>query len=161
LIGLANIDDGVGHLLRGALPEAIREHTEKAAVNWGILFGSLALAFAGIGLAWLIYGVKVLSAERLRRAFRPAHTLVEQKYYMDHLYERGLVEGVLYRGVGFGLALFDGRVVDGFFDGVAWVMGRFSAGLRWVQSGQLQAYGAVAFAGLLLAVAIVLALNPP
>jgi NADH-quinone oxidoreductase subunit L len=161
LVGLANIDGGVGHLLRGALPEAMRESVEKAPVNWAILFGSLALAFAGIGLAWLIYGIKAVSADRLRRAFGPVHTLVEQKYYMDHLYERGLVEGVLYRGIGFTLALFDGRVVDDFFNGVARLMGRFSAGLRWVQSGQLQAYGAVAFAGLLLAVAITLALNPP
>jgi hypothetical protein len=51
--------------------------------------------------------------------------------------------------------------VDGFFNGLAWLMSRFWAGLRWVQSGQLQAYGTVAFAGLLLAVAIALALNPP
>jgi NADH-quinone oxidoreductase subunit L len=105
--------------------------------------------------------VRVFSAEGAQRSLAPLHKLVSNKYYLDHLYERVIVGTVLYRGVAFVLDLFDRRVVDGIVNGTAWSTGRASAGLRQIQSGQLQAYGVVAFVGLLLTLGLVLALNPP
>jgi NADH-quinone oxidoreductase subunit L len=80
---------------------------------------------------------------------------------MDHLYERVIVGTLFYRGVAFVLDQFDRLVVDGTVNGAAWCTGRAAAGLRRLQSGQVQAYAAVGFAGLLLTLGLVLALNPP
>jgi NADH-quinone oxidoreductase subunit L len=157
--GFANISGGVAHLLEGALPEGVEVH--EVSFSYGMAVSSTAAAVAGLFLAWLFYGVKVFSAEKVRRALAPLHTLVSNKYYMDYLYERVIVGTVFYRGVAFVLDLFDRWVVDGTVNGVAWGTGRAAASLRQLQSGQVQAYGAVAFAGLLITLGLVLALNPP
>jgi len=157
--GFANISGGVAHLLEGALPEGVELH--EVSFSYGMAASSTAAALAGLFVAWLFYGVQVFSAENVRRALAPLHTLVSNKYYLDHLYERVIVGKVFYGGVAFVLDLFDRRVVDGIVNGAAWSTGRAAAGLRRLQSGQVQAYGAVAFAGLLLTLGLVLALNPP
>jgi NADH-quinone oxidoreductase subunit L len=157
--GFANISGGVAHLLEGALPEGVELH--EVSFSYGMAASSTAAALAGLFVAWLFYGVHVLSADNVRRALAPLHTLVSNKYYMDHLYERVIVGTLFYRGVGFLLDLFDRRVVDGIVSGAAWGTGRVAAGLRQLQSGQVQAYAAVGFAGLLLTLGLVLALNPP
>jgi len=157
--GFANVSGGVEHLLEGALPEGL--HLHETSFNFGIAASSTAAALAGLFVAWLFYGVQVLSADRVRQALAPLHTLVSNKYYLDHLYERVIVGTVLYRGVGFALDMFDRWVVDGIVNGAAWSTGRASAGLRQLQSGQLQAYGVIAFVGVLLTLGLVLALNPP
>jgi NADH-quinone oxidoreductase subunit L len=157
--GFANISGGVSHLLEGALPEGVEIH--ELSFSYGMAAASTAVALAGFLLAWLFYGVHVFSAEKVQRALAPLHTLVSNKYYMDHLYERVIVGTLFYRGVAFVLDLFDRLVVDGIVNGVAWGTGRAAAGLRRLQSGQVQAYGAVAFVGLLITLGLVLALNPP
>ncbi len=157
--GFANISGGVEHLLEGALPHGM--HLHETSFNFGLAASSTAAALAGLFVAWLFYGVQVWSADRVRRALSPLHTLISNKYYMDHLYERVIVGTLLYRGVGFALDMFDRWVVDGIVNGAAWSTGRASAGLRQIQSGQVQAYGVVAFVGLLLTLGLVLAINPP
>jgi NADH-quinone oxidoreductase subunit L len=157
--GFANISGGVAHLLEGALPQGVELH--EVSFSYGMAASSTAAALAGLFVAWLFYGVHVFSAENVRRALSPLHTLVSNKYYMDHLYERVIVGTLFYRGVAFVLDLFDRWVVDGTVNGAAWCTGRAAAGLRQLQSGQVQAYAAVAFAGLLITLGLVLALNPP
>jgi NADH-quinone oxidoreductase subunit L len=157
--GFANIDKGVTHLLEGALPEGMELH--EVSFSFGLAASSTAAAMAGLFVAWLFYGVKVLSSESVRRAVSPLHTLISNKYYMDHLYERVIVGTLFYRGVAVALDLFDRRVVDGIVNGAAQGTRGAATGLRRLQSGQVQAYGAVAFVGLLLTVGLVLALNRP
>jgi NADH-quinone oxidoreductase subunit L len=135
-------------------------HLHEAEFSLGIALSSTALALFGIWLAWVIYAARLVSSDVLRRAFGPIHTLVVNKYYMDHLYENVLVAGVLYRGVGLVLDQFDRYVVDGAVNGVAWLTRRGGATLRLVQSGQLQGYAVVALAGLLIIVGMILLINP-
>ncbi|MDZ4277799.1 MAG: NADH-quinone oxidoreductase subunit L, partial [Dehalococcoidia bacterium] len=98
LIGLANIDGGVAHLLEGALPAETAASLHEFEFSFGIAAGSMALAIAGMAGAWLFYGARVLSAERARQLLRPVHVLLERKYFLDDLYERVLLQGVFYRG---------------------------------------------------------------
>jgi NADH-quinone oxidoreductase subunit L len=100
----------------------------------------------------------VLSAAAVRRALRPVHTLLVEKYYLDYLYEQIIVGRLLWAVTGV-LALFDALVVDGAVNGVAATTREFGERLRRVQSGQLQAYGAAAFAGLVIAAALVFVLS--
>ncbi len=160
LIGFANVDDGVAHLLTGALPAETREALHEVGFSWRIALSSTGLALAGIGLAWLFYGARVLSSERVRAALRPAHALLERKYFLDELYEGVIVRALFYRRGAAFLAWLDANVVDGLANGVAGTVGLGSRGLRLLQTGQVQVYGALAFAGLLLAGGLAFLLNP-
>ncbi|MEE8386482.1 MAG: NADH-quinone oxidoreductase subunit L, partial [Dehalococcoidia bacterium] len=161
LIGLANVSGGVSHLLMGALPGETRAALHEVDFSWGIALGSTALALAGIGTAWLFYGVRALSSERVRLALRPLHTLLERKYFLDDLYEGVIVQGVFNRGGVAVLAWFDTYVVDGVPNGIARGLRVSSSSLRLLQTGQVQVYGALAFVGLLIAGSLAFLLNPP
>ena len=160
LMGFANISGGVEHLLAGALPEETRAALHPFDFSWGIAIGSTALAVGGIGTAWLFYGARLLSVERVRSTLRPVHILLERKYFLDDLYEGVLVQGVLLRITAGTVALFDFIVVDGVANGIGGALRIGSTGLRLLQTGQVQVYGAVGFAGLIIAGALALLLNP-
>jgi NADH-quinone oxidoreductase subunit L len=150
--------DRIGHLLEGALPEATAESLHHNEFNFAIAAGSTALALAGIVLAYAIYVARVVSAESLQKMWGPVHTLVARKYYMDELYEQIIVRNMLYRGVCYGLQWVDTNIVDYAVNGAASLTRWSGDRLRWVQSGSVQAYGTVGFAGLLVAAFLMLIL---
>ncbi|HWO73601.1 MAG TPA: NADH-quinone oxidoreductase subunit L, partial [Dehalococcoidia bacterium] len=96
----------------------------------------------------------------LARLFRPAHRLLENKYYADYLYEQVIVGFLFYRVLGGFLSAFDSLVVDGAVNGVGRGARTAAGVLRYVQSGQFQTYGAVAFSGLVFTAILVLVLSP-
>jgi NADH-quinone oxidoreductase subunit L len=158
LAGFANIDKDVERLLLGALPAELE--VEESKFRWGVAIAATIVPLAGIALAYVIYSAKTVPAAALQRAFAPAHTLLDNKYYLDLLYERVVVGFLFYRVLGGALSAFDTIVVDGAVNGVG--RGARGAGsvLRYVQSGQFQTYGALAFSGLLFTAIVVLVLNP-
>ncbi len=162
LVGFANFPhhatEGIAHLLEGALPESSAEALRHEGFSWPIAIASTVLALAGIGLAYAVYEAKAISSASLQKAFGPIHTLVARKYYMDELYEDVIVRRGLY---GFVCAVgqwFDTNIVDGTVNGAGAVTRRVGDGLRWVQSGSVQAYGSVGFAGLILTAFLMLVL---
>ena len=86
------------------------------------------------------------------------HTLVARKYYMDELYENLIVKEGLYNFTTRIGQWIDTNIIDGAVNGAATVARRTGDGLRWVQSGSVQAYGTVGFAGLIAASALMLVL---
>jgi len=160
LIGLANVSGGVEHLLVGALPHETEEALHEASFSWPIALGSSAMALAGICGAWLFYGVRILSAERVRVALRPIHYVLERKYFLDDLYEHVIVKTVVYGSIAKFLAWFVTTVVDGVSSGIAASMRMSSSGLRLVQTGQVQVYGVLGLLGIVLAGGLMFLLNP-
>ena len=162
LAGFANFPnhstEGIAHLLEGALPESSAQALHKEGFNFGLAAASTVLALAGIGLAYVVYQAKAISAESLQRAFGPIHRLVSRKYYMDELYEDGVVRRGLYGTVCAAAQWFDTNIVDGAVNGAGALTRRVGDGLRWVQSGSVQAYGSVGFAGLVLTAFLMLVL---
>ncbi len=148
--------DRIGHLLEGALPETSEAQLHPETFNMGIAIGSLALGFAGIGLAYAIYIAKVISAESLQKAFGPLHTLVSNRYYIDRLYENIIVRDLMYNNVCRALQWVDTNVIDFAVNGSGQVTRWAGDRLRWVQSGSVQAYGSVGFAGLVVASLVML-----
>ena len=160
LIGFANIDGGIEHLLLGALPLETRESLHELTFSWGVALASTAVALSGIAAAWLFYGAKVLSADRVRRALAPVHLVLERKYFLDDLYEGVFVGGLMHRGVIPALAWIDTNIIDGVPTAVAGAMRLGSNGLRTLQTGQVQVYGTIGFLGLVIAGALALWLTP-
>jgi NADH-quinone oxidoreductase subunit L len=102
----------------------------------------------------------LVPVQALQALFAPVHRLLVNRYYIDYVYERLLVGGVLYGGAARILDLFDRYVVDGAVNGVARVTRRTGAVLRLAQSGQLQGYAAFAVAGLLVILGLIILLDP-
>ena len=150
--------EALAHLLEGALPESSAAALHHQSFNWGIAISSSALAFAGIGLAYAVYQANAISAESLQKVWGPVHTLVARKYYMDELYENLIVKEGLYNFTTRIGQWIDTNIIDGAVNGAATVARRTGDGLRWVQSGSVQAYGTVGFAGLVAASFLMLVL---
>ena len=152
LAGFANspVDLGVvpAHWLSDFLSDG-PVHLDAESFDWPVAILSTGVAVTGIVLAYLMYGSRRISAERMAEALRPAHVLLTRKYYFDEAYERYLVGSAFYDGVAGFLDWTDKTIVDGFVrlvDRVGRNVGGFVAQL---QSGQLQGYGFAISVGVL------------
>ena len=107
---------------------------------------STVLAAAGIWLAWMMYGGgKTEPGAALTARLQPLHTLLANRYYVDHLYN--WIAGRLVLGIAELAARFDTVVVDGAVNGIGAMVVGLGSGLRRAQTGQVQTYGWVLFAG--------------
>jgi NADH:ubiquinone oxidoreductase subunit 5 (subunit L)/multisubunit Na+/H+ antiporter MnhA subunit len=156
--GFINIDKDLEHLLVGALPD--EELVEESVFRTGVALASTGVALAGIVLAWVVYGAKIVPSSVFMRVFKPLHTLLENKYYADVLYERVIVGFVFYQVIGGAFVAFDRVVVDGAVNGVGKGARGTAAVVRYAQNGQFQTYGALAFGGLVFTAIAVLVLSP-
>jgi NADH-quinone oxidoreductase subunit L len=111
---------------------------------------SLSVAVLGIFIAYALYGARWLDAERIKRAMRPLYTLLIRKYWMDELYQDLIAKRILYNSIFNWFRLFDTKVVDGTVNGIAWFGGAAGRMLRKTQTGQLQFYGVMIIAGILV-----------
>jgi NADH-quinone oxidoreductase subunit L len=99
---------------------------------------SLALAAAGLGLAWAMYQARRLAPERVAAALGPVDFLARRRYFLDTLYA-GLYRGVLLGGSRL-VGWLDRYVVDGVVNlASAWTL-RAGDRLRRMQSGIPQDY---------------------
>jgi len=131
------------------------------------------LSALGIAIGWLAYG-----RERDRDPvlqLGPVTTLLQNRYYMDAFYQRGIVLPVrdrlsaavywsnqhvldgavngaasLARTLGQGAVWFDRNVIDGAVHGVAGIAGFTGGLLRYIQSGNVQRYAAFLFTGVVI-----------
>jgi NADH-quinone oxidoreductase subunit L len=109
---------------------------------------SVGLALAGIGLAWLVYQRRALSAAALTRLLGPLPAWAAAGYGLDALYV------ALYRGVVLALGRvvgwIDRYVVDGLVNVASAATLRAGADLRRLQTGRAQDYLYGVTAGVLL-----------
>ena len=156
-IGWVNLNGGFGHLIEGALPEALREGHVAASTT--VIVVSTLAALSGIGAAFAIYLAKMPSSEAIRSKLGLIPTILEQKYFMDVVAEDILVRKVLYGGIARACELFDQYVVDGIVNGIGWAVRVKSEILRRSVMGQQQAYSSLLLAGVLAAVVVLFVLT--
>ena len=114
---------------------------------------SVAVALAGVILAWLSYSNGALSPGRFIAAFPAIHNLVARKYYIDELYQWVIDQIIL--AFGRFVALFDRIVInDAGVDGPAVSVKLSALRLRYIQSGRMYNYG-FAMIGGVVALALV------
>lgn len=124
-----------------------RGHTYLHDPGW-IMPVAVLVSLLGIYLAWLIYGKKSISRERLAANYNGLYNLSYRKYYMDELYDRTFVKGTFV--LSYLLYYVDKYIVELAVQGVVNftnTLGKLNAKL---QNGQVQNYGAVAFIGLVI-----------
>jgi NADH-quinone oxidoreductase subunit L len=128
----------------GPAAEAGAEHVAPA---W-LTPAAVAVAIAGIALAWLVYQRRTIDAGKLAAAFGPIRTAALHKFWIDDIYERILAFGLLAfsRIVGW----LDRYLVDGVLNVVsAWTVSTGDL-LRTVQTGRAQDYVYGVAVGLLI-----------
>ncbi len=111
--------DGQAHSFHDAPAMLTVTHSEDPKVNpHKALVPIVGFSWiAGMGLAFLIYRGGLGMADRLKRAFGPIHTALENKLYFDHVYDNLLVGGTVL--IGYVAGLFDKIVIDGVVNAVA------------------------------------------
>lgn len=121
---------------------------EREVIDWGLAAISVLAGLLGIGLAYLVYLKKAISAEGMAKRFSIVHKVLKNKYYVDELYL-----WVIHHIVdGFGKVLywFDIHVVDGIVNGIAFVTRSGGKTLRRTTTGQLQTYAMVFFIAIVI-----------
>ncbi len=125
---------------------------EEVHANWFLIISSTVLALIGIGAAALIYLKKAVSHEELAKKFPTLYKLSFNKFYVDEFY-LWIIHNII-DGLGKFLWWFDITIVDGIVDGVGKAAQGLGSVLRKIQTGKLQHYALVLFAGLVILVLI-------
>ncbi len=123
-----------------------------------VMLASTGIALAGIYLAYLMYCKKTISAAAMANRFRPIHTLLYNKYYIDEIFQ-WLIDHIV-DGFGRLAYWFDIYVVDGVVNGLAGAAKWSGYYLRYLQTGQTQHYGMVLVAAVII-ISIILSLYDP
>ena len=124
---------------------------EEHGHDYAVMGLSAVLAIAGIAAAWLAYNKKPAIAEGVARALPTAYRILNNKWYVDEIYDACLIRPL--RGIG----RLCWRIDDWGIDGIIWIVTAIPRGTAWamqqsVQRGALQGYaltGALAIAILL------------
>ncbi|MFC4159608.1 NADH-quinone oxidoreductase subunit L [Chitinimonas lacunae] len=126
-------------------PGAMALHALSTAPFW--------LALAGVVLAWFFYLKRPDIPAAIQKKLQPLHTLLENKYYMDHLYIQGFSAFGRKLGKVFWKAgdtvLIDGLVVNG----AAKLVGAVAGAVRRLQTGFIYHYAFAMIVGVMLLLA--------
>lgn len=129
---------------------------DDAALEGTLMAVSTLVAFAGIGLGWFFFLKRRDLADDLADRFSGLHRLLLHKYYVDEVYDAGIVQPVkiiseqaLWKGVDVG-------VIDGAVNGAAVTVRGASGWLRQLQTGSIRAYAASLMVGALLVIGYML-----
>lgn len=127
---------------------------EYGNLNIPLAFVSTGIGLLGIAIAWGYYGAHWFSAAATTRAFRPIHTLLIRKYYVDDAYDWLSSKALI--GLSNGFYWFDRHIVDGVVNGLAWVAYTlFGWVLTRAESGRLPNYAFVFFLGVVIIAGVV------
>ncbi|QGG48151.1 NADH-quinone oxidoreductase subunit L [Heliorestis convoluta] len=145
LVGAPWLEKGFSYWIRYG--EYVPHHADLMTMASSVL-----VAAAGIGLAWVIYGAKLIDANKLAEKASFLHKLSYNKFYIDEIYQ--WMNKTIVATTSRALYWVDLRVVDGAVDGSAKLTGWLGDKLRLSQTGQLQHYAMIFFAAVVLLVAI-------
>ncbi|NNK37569.1 MAG: NADH-quinone oxidoreductase subunit L [Xanthomonadales bacterium] len=127
-------------------PAALATHALKTAPFW--------LMITGFVLATVIYQLRPALADQLRQRMPRLHRLLENKFYVDELYQKLFVSRTI--SIGNGLwQKADAGFIDGWLvNGSARLVGNLAARIRVWQSGYLFHYAFAMIIGLIGILAI-------
>jgi NADH-quinone oxidoreductase subunit L len=167
--------------------EAFEFGHAAVSTEWVLMIASVLIAAVGIIMAYRFYlsDESWATPKRLATRFRWLHGLLENKYYVDEIYQATVVRGTIVLSLimswidanvidglvnlvrhitvyvlGYGSSLFDQYIVDGAVNGVADTAMGSSRMLRRVQSGFVQNYALIMGGGIVLMAAVYLFLKP-
>jgi NADH-quinone oxidoreductase subunit L len=122
----------------------------SAALEWGLMLLSLAVAAGGILLGLLYYVRRPELATRLVQRFPALYRTIANKYYVDEIYSALIVRPVQSISRGFLWQIVDVKVIDLAVNLVGILSRVVSYVVRFVQTGYVQFYAAVVLVGVVV-----------
>jgi NADH-quinone oxidoreductase subunit L len=138
----------------GAMAEA---HQGSFGLELGLMALSVAVALAGIYLAYQFYLAKAGAADRLAERLRGLYNLLVHKYYVDEIYEALFVRPLNWLSEKFFWKILDVKLIDGTVNGAATLFGGIASLLRRWQTGIVQNYAVTLVLGLIIILGYLLA----
>ncbi len=126
------------------------EASAHQSTELSLMAVSIALAFAGIGLAWFFFVKSPSSADSVAAAAGPLHTLLLNKYYIDELYDAAVVKPMVAVSRGVLWKVVDAEIIDGAVNGAGSVVETGATWLRRFQTGSVRVYAASILLGVVL-----------
>ena len=124
----------------GGGAESAKVAQQVSATEYLLMLASLAVAVAGIWLAYEFYRTKRFAPELVARKMSGFYKVLFHKYYIDEIYDALFVNRS--KDLGTLLGKFDAKVIDGIgVDGAGW-LARFTSKLsmwwdKWIIDGLL------------------------
>ncbi len=124
---------------------------ENTGLEWAMMAVSVAIALAGILIAVRIYERKrTLAADEAKLG--GIYQLVHNKYYVDEIYNAGIVQPIYNISESFLWKIVDVRIIDGIINGFAHIAEIGSGSIRRIQTGIAQNYAVLIVVGLAIVV---------
>ena len=125
-------------------------------LDWNVARTSIIIAVASIFLATYMYiGERQPKADALAEKFQKLHRWAYKRFYLDEVYQF-VTHRIIFAHISKPIAKFDRRIVDGFFNFLAWGTNGLSTAIRGFQSGSVQKYAFVFLLGTLALLAIMI-----
>ena len=125
-------------------------------LDWNVAGPSIIIAVASIFLATYMYiGERQPKADALAEKFQKLHRWAYKRFYLDEVYQF-VTHRIIFAHISKPIAKFDRRIVDGFFNFLAWGTNGLSTAIRGFQSGSVQKYAFVFLLGTLALLAIMI-----
>ncbi len=120
------------------------------ALEIGLMVVSVTIALVGIFMAIQFYRRRqTLAADEARLA---GYQLLHNKFYVDEIYDKGIVQPMFNFSNSFLWKIVDVKVIDGFVNGLAHIAEIGSGTIRRIQTGIAQNYAVLIVVGLLAVV---------
>jgi NADH-quinone oxidoreductase subunit L len=135
------------------------EHHALGAVDYILMVVSVAVALAGIALAYLFYMVKPKELpRRAGEAAGPLYRAIFNKWYVDEIYNAAVINPFI-NGSRWLWRTIDAGVIDGSVNGVGKLWELAGRSVRPAQTGRVHNYAAVMFIGVFIVISAVLILT--
>jgi NADH-quinone oxidoreductase subunit L len=128
----------------------VSEGTLPSYVAWTPMVAGLA----GIALAYVLYVLAPGLPDAITNAFRPAYTLLYNKYFIDEAYDSAIVNPVIDGSRSLLWRTIDAGAIDGTVNGVGKTARNIGDLLRHAQSGYIRSYAGWVVAGAIIVVIV-------
>jgi NADH-quinone oxidoreductase subunit L len=149
LVGFIDFYDGFEQMLIHANPYLLHQHVEHH-FHWFIPIISTGLILGGALVAYQLFYKNSFSSARqyINNSF--LIKILNERYYIDYLYEQFFVSKVLISYIGAKLVFFDKEIIDNFVNSVG--KSSMNVGQIFIKSvnGQMQFYSLIMISGLIL-----------
>ncbi len=120
------------------------ETEHSSMVEWLLMLVSVLIAAAAI-----IFSFRKYSKQEKFEDEKGFGKVLENKYYVDEAYEKTVVNPIFRSSESFFWKIFDVKIIDGFVNGIAASLSRFSIDWKKLQTGVVQDYAALAITGII------------
>jgi NADH:ubiquinone oxidoreductase subunit 5 (subunit L)/multisubunit Na+/H+ antiporter MnhA subunit len=124
------------------------EHAAEVATIVGLALVSVASGVLGIAIGYSMYVRHRPDPAAVSRAAGPVYRLLVNKYFIDDLYDRRIVDA--FRAAFGAMWAFDIHVIDGLANRLGWLAALAGGGLRRAQTGIVGNYALTIVVGLLV-----------